>query len=582
MNLLSLEDKFKQLDQREKEVRSYFDPRSKSKKKHHYITDIRADFQYDNLLYGMGTYINVEEEAEPLPKTPQSEQPAVVAEVVTVSPKKSNLAKRRQPEVLEVREPISKDKYVGAFAHTKIIKPELVGKKSEPKPLPQIWRSNVDDSTNVVSNPAATEEIRYSKAPQAKNLRQIQERLKQAYVDERPKRFVKDNTLLSNESVGLTSEAKLQDLSLSVPEAPSYLLAETQFEDETCSLKVEMIKRADHEWEVFREGKLHNVYQSESQSQSPIDAVSERGDSSLEFRPGYFMLQIKLTNIQQRLHFHDFTAIFTDITDLRYPQHTHSGLSVDDEGFTWFGNSTYFDPLKHFELVRDKELVSHTLRVQLIGCGAHSECLIDRFVHFGSHSEDQDNKVADEIQRYEAFLLSLRDEEEKSRSQKLLAEAQNLSLPGRSVFRYLKEKLDMKQPEVQRLDRLPTIRSERLKDSITTKRVTPHSLQKGPQPKPRKSSASMGGGFKSGNKTLGKAEDTRSSSPSKNPMTSALYKFREDSTAFRPNTYSANLQIYQEFDMLESKYPAAVKAKQPAEPTQVVFLLSGQAVGRGT
>lgn len=592
MNLLSLENKFKQLDQREKEVRSYFDPRSKSKKKHHYITDIRADFQYDNLLYGMGLYINAEEEAQPSKSKSkagqESESPAVVvgpaiqAEPQTLSPKvfkRSNIAKRKQPEVLEVRETISKDKYVGAFAHTKIIKPELLGKKSEPKVHPPIWRSDAEDAGVGISNPAATEEIRYTKAPHIHNVKQIEDRLKKAYVDERPKRMQKPNSLLVNESVGLTSEEKFQDLSLIIPDPPSYLLAEPQFEDENCSLKVEMVKRADHEWEVFREGKLHDVYKSESQSQSPFAPASERGESSLEFKPGYFMLQIKLTNSQQRNNFHDFTAIFTDITDLRYPQHSSAGLSVDDEGYTWFGNSAYFDPLKHFDWVREKELASHTLRVQLIGFGATSECLIDRFVHFGSHSAEQEDKVAGEIQHYEAFLLSLREHEEKSRNQKLLAEAQSLTTPGRSVFRYLKEKLESKLPEHQRFDRLPTIPSERLKEPATTKRVTPHSMQKIGVPKSRKSSGSMGGGFKSGQRTMTKFDvkhDDSSHSPGKNPMTSALYKFREDSTAFRPNTYSANLQIYQEYDLLESKYPPAIKVKQPPEAAQLVFLLAGQ------
>jgi hypothetical protein len=56
MNILSIENKFKELDEKEKSVREYFDPKSIKGKKHHYISDIRADFQYDTLLYGLGNF----------------------------------------------------------------------------------------------------------------------------------------------------------------------------------------------------------------------------------------------------------------------------------------------------------------------------------------------------------------------------------------------------------------------------------------------------------------------------------------------------------------------------------------------
>ena len=57
MNFLSLESKFQEIDRREAEKRVYFDPKTATGKKHLYIKDLKADYEYDNLIYGLGKYV---------------------------------------------------------------------------------------------------------------------------------------------------------------------------------------------------------------------------------------------------------------------------------------------------------------------------------------------------------------------------------------------------------------------------------------------------------------------------------------------------------------------------------------------
>jgi hypothetical protein len=52
MNVLALEQRFKSLERREKDCRRFFDPKSSKGKKHLFINDIRADFAYDQIMYG--------------------------------------------------------------------------------------------------------------------------------------------------------------------------------------------------------------------------------------------------------------------------------------------------------------------------------------------------------------------------------------------------------------------------------------------------------------------------------------------------------------------------------------------------
>lgn len=578
MNYLTLENKFKQLDQREKDLRSYFSPSLSNKNKHHYINDIRADFQYDNLLYGMGLYISLEDDPTTNPIKLPAATPRPRAEAKSQSPKLSKIstiARRKQPEALQVKETVPKDNYVGIFAHTKIIKSEYLGLRSKPKSPPLAWKSDTDEQKAKISNQAATEEIRYMTLKNPLNEKLIEERFKMSYVDESPQRYAKINTLLEKQVVRLNSEDRIRDLSLTLPEPPSYLLTDTQFEDESVSFKAAMINQADHEWETFRQGKHYET--SPKEPKSPITAGANL-QSPLEFRPGCFLLQLKLTNSQQICNFDDFTAVFTDLTDPRYPQHTLIGLRVDAEGFVLFGSSSNYSPLKHFDLADEKDLVSHTLRAQLIGHGITSEDLIDKYVHFGPHTEAREVKVMLEIQAFEAFQARSTGTTHFLSVQKREADEHEVFASSRrSDFRYLKEKPKSKQPELHRLERLPSIHRERPLDQMTTKLATPQFMQIGSSPRPRDQSALRDGG-RAISKLDTRWSTNKSQSPSKNPMTGALYKFREDSSAFRPSNYSANLQIFHECEQLELKYPRIHKPKEPQGNPQITFLLSGQPV----
>ena len=56
MNLKSLESRFKEIDQREKKVNSFFNPFNSNGPKHYCIKDLHKDFEYDTQVYGLGKF----------------------------------------------------------------------------------------------------------------------------------------------------------------------------------------------------------------------------------------------------------------------------------------------------------------------------------------------------------------------------------------------------------------------------------------------------------------------------------------------------------------------------------------------
>ena len=113
MNFLALESKFRELEKKEGEVRNYFDPRSSGGKKHSFIHDLKADFQYDNLMYGFSRYLDESETSLPKPETAPA-QPSPPKEVSQSRNRTAGsrrvFAKRKQPEVFEMKEPLNKDR----------------------------------------------------------------------------------------------------------------------------------------------------------------------------------------------------------------------------------------------------------------------------------------------------------------------------------------------------------------------------------------------------------------------------------------------------------------------------------------
>lgn len=56
MNYSTIENRFQEIDKKEQHVRDYYDAKSSKGPQHQYINDLRADFQYDTLIYGLGLF----------------------------------------------------------------------------------------------------------------------------------------------------------------------------------------------------------------------------------------------------------------------------------------------------------------------------------------------------------------------------------------------------------------------------------------------------------------------------------------------------------------------------------------------
>lgn len=137
MNIFSIESKFQQLDKKDKHTRQYYNPKSNNANKHQYISDIRADFHYDTLLYGLGLFWNEEIEND----LSIVEEKIVEPSFQEVSKSKVNIkgnenkidviAKRKNQKVLEIQKPLTKDNYQGIFSNTKVLNHDYLYKKPE-------------------------------------------------------------------------------------------------------------------------------------------------------------------------------------------------------------------------------------------------------------------------------------------------------------------------------------------------------------------------------------------------------------------------------------------------------------------
>jgi hypothetical protein len=250
MNILALENKFKALDEKEKKIRQYFNPKTSKGKKHHYIADIRADFHYDTLLYGLGMFWQQESEEDSLHAEEDKESEEKKAEPPKLTLKTENkqgktspvLAKRKNLALLELQNPLVKDHYEGTFSYTKVLNHDYLYKKQHTNFGKSGWKTTASGQRNV-KNKAAMNEIIYSskvkdysaeinaklneyretsahklrrnsrQALTAEQFRSYLEEFKQqVFVEKEPKRFILDMDKLRQEPISQKIEEERVDL----------------------------------------------------------------------------------------------------------------------------------------------------------------------------------------------------------------------------------------------------------------------------------------------------------------------------------------------------------------------------------
>ena len=620
MNFLALENRFRELEKKEGEVRNYFDPRSSGGKKHYFIHDLKADFQYDNLMYGFARYLDDSEASVQKPDTAPAHLDTPPRETSQHRNRTAGgrrvFAKRKQPAVFEMKEPVNKDRYIGLFSATKITKPEILEVRPESGPVEkgEVWRTSAME-TPAVSNPAARQEVSiperqvrtatslpFKRDTASGRLSPLQPR-KPKTAGKRPDKASSMENL-SGMSMNLDiedrKETATQKAVISAQQTPKIqpdpklLVAEghsSRFSEDSehaMNMNVEMVKKAAHEWELYSKGESQGTLKTPSAGNTErpgkeagpaFPAISEESmrtpKSFLEAVSESFdeipLVKIKLLPTQISRKTRSYSVVLTNISDPEYTQEIKAGMQCDDAGFIRGTDDTIFDPLKSLSWVQTpKDLLGKTIRLQVFGIGVATVKLIDRFLHFGPRNEEGEQQISQEIKDYEDYLkdkLGL----ERSESPSLL-ESQTKT---KSVQRYLSDMLQhvrapQSDPDIpQSLFRLPDMGSPH-------KKVTPAQIDsKGSQ---SHVTLSMGGGFYSVLKqNPGPAVDLQpfpdqrpsdghfegfilqslsSVNPTpRNPMTSALYKFRTESNAFKPVSYSANLSIFEAQDMIEARYP---------------------------
>jgi len=613
MNFLALESKFRELEKKEGEVRNYFDPRSSGGKKHSFIHDLKADFQYDNLMYGFSRYLDESETSLPKPETAPA-QPSPPKEVSQSRNRTAGsrrvFAKRKQPEVFEMKEPLNKDRYIGLFSATKITKPEILEIKPEGGgEKPEIWRTSAADTPGV-SNPAARQAVLiperqvrtaasmpFKRDTPSDHLAPVQPR-KSKTAGKKPDQAVETLTGL-NSSADLDPTRKdkgTQKAAISGQHTPkasldlkslaagrSSLLSEDS--ERMIAMNVEMVKKTAHEWELYSKGESQatiktpsggNTERPAKEAERAFAAISEESlrtpKSFLEPISDSFdeipLVKIKLLPTQISRKARSYSVVLTDISDSAYVQEIKAGLQCDEAGFIRDTDEGMFDPLKSLSWVgTPKDLIGKTIRLQVFGIGIATVKLIDRFLHFGPRNEEGELQIQREIKSYEDYLKGKLGLDRSESPSPATSPAKT-----KSIQRYLSEMIQQARtappdPDIpQSLFRLPDMGSPH-------KKVTPAVIES--KPSQSHITLSMGGGFysvvksnpapavdlqpfpeqKPGHVEGFILQSLSSVGPTpRNPMTSVLYKYRSEANAFKPVSYGANLSIFEAQDMMEERY----------------------------
>ena len=347
MNVLSIESKFRALDEKEKEIRQYYNPKTKKGKKHHYISDIRADFQYDTLLYGLGMFWLQESEES----SSEESKVELAANHSVPAPKLSTkrapiLAKRKNLGLLDLQKPLVKDHYEGIFSNTKYLNHDYLYKKPNQNLGKPGWKTRAEEKLSV-KNRAARDEIIYS----ARNLdrkKEVEQKIKQFrsdYPEPLPK---EDSSVVSPEEF---KQYLTQCKGIICYEKPT----------QKFQLDLENLRKEPQKKPEIPENKMFKIYFETSS-----------------------LVSVTTKNSQ-------FSATFTDLSFPAFPTQTLSYLKPDQK-------PVVVDLKQVFQYA----LESHTIRVLVQG----PEESFDYYHCISGHQEGLEERIRELIIKYKVFLYT--------------------------------------------------------------------------------------------------------------------------------------------------------------------------------
>lgn len=615
MNLLALEKKFQELEVRDKEVSNFYNPISKGGKKHLYVNDLKGDFHYNNIIYGMDIFIDQEHTAKYFKPKPQP-----VPQVKLHSPTK---ARRLQPAVHALKSYPEKDCYLGIYSSTRIKKPELLlgaikntailRPESDSVNISSPWKTSGVEKSEV-ENSAAVSRLRVSKSNGPyhtyRNSKEHKENSKISQVRKTApentfRQFMDDMEENTHEFNHFASVTGLKP----IEKSDSHDLDETD---------IQFINSLE-EMEVELNGIQNSPLQEATESSSSLSSISEPiqiphsirscsiytilEDREKDFSPymkSYefsdsesYMLQIRVLKEHLKYSYSYYSIIFSDISVEGYPQQIVSNVKCLNNGHLQVGSSIIINPntLFHWMDIHDS-MHNHTIRIQVIGHAHVPHNIIDRYLHFDKQTLESEIQLRDELGKYEDYLISQRN---IHKQRKVVIQQPNTDITqesdtgrGMSPFRYISTKLQQIRSGKEYSDGInqntKTEKYSRSSDIQTMKKTTPQIISKIIKRDKTWSTASkpitaMGGGFRTGYsvfntgqpKTVAKYEkinDTlilinqNQDKKQLNPMTAALYRYRTEKSAYRPDTYPANLSQYQLDDLIEDKYRTTSKSKK--------------------
>ena len=516
MNFLALEQKFQQVDRREVEMRSFFDPKTLAGRKHKFIRDLKADYDFDNLIYGLGKYVSdaplkprpqhLEMKVEDTPKVPS----------IPLSPQlKAFKARMRNPSAFHIMQPLAKELYEGIFCNTKIVKPEILNAKKELEERQgegkEVWVSREQGSPE--RNRAAREEVRLTfprigrRRSRALGETEANEQLKVSFS---PVRY--HSTLQSS----LPSDSPLP--------APTRLPP---------VLKAQPLPVPESSVQSFPSPAAEViVLQCTKQVQSPFS-----DNPRVYFEAGLPCVSIRLIEDVHRDCKLRYALQMYDLSVAGYPLTQLEGLYCDSRS-DWMHLPSGDLEIDFKSLIKDyKSVHFHTIRLVLTAQGERRR-LIERLFFFGPNDPHSEAKIVQDLDRFRTFLTS------QMRTKPVLFSPQRKrsSHAGSSTFQSLIAKVN-RAKEASRKD---------LKegDFESMKIVTPRRM--------------LGAEVSSQDENI-KAEaqaPEKTKKEYKHPITQGLMNYREEDLMYRHDLYAANL-VYLE-DQIKYKRTVQVQTREPS------------------
>jgi hypothetical protein len=526
MNFLALEQKFQLVDRRESEMRSFFDPKTLAGKKHKFIKDLKADYDFDNLIYGLGKYVSdapikprpqhLEMKVEDTPKVPS----------IPPSPQlKGFKARLRNPSALHIMQPLAKELYEGIFCNTRIVKPEILNAKKElelrGEEGKEVWVSREKGSPE--RNRAAGEEVRLAFPRIGRRRVHVQgetegsEELKASFSPPRH-----HSTLHSS----FPSDSPFPAL----PRLPPILKAQPLPPPErTAQPSTPPVPSAD----VL-------VLKCTKQIQSPFS-----DNPLVYFETSLPRISIQLLEDVHRNSNQQYALQLTDLSVTGYPLTQIEALYCDCLS-DWVRLPSGDMEIDFKSLIKDyKSVQSHTVRLVLVALGERRR-LIERLFFFGPNDPHGEAKIILDLDRFRAYLTAqIRPKPSVSFS----PHPKRSSHAGSSTFHSLLAKVQ------QAKEAREPVRWKDLKETEidTMKIITPRKMLGEDE------SVAIEEGEQEGKE----AKEGRDRQDYKHPVTKGMLSYRNEDLMYKHDLYAANL-VYLE-DQIKYKRAVQSQARELAQ-----------------